>query len=553
MTETRTQHIFTIRISNKSINIYDLIVELWYDTMNKVKKEIEMEKELLQELKDEIQLFKEQTEKFVNKEISVKDFKGFSGGFGSYAQRGAQTFMLRLRMNQGVMSKDKLGFICKVCKEHNVQKAHITTCQTIQLHDLNSTCVPNIMEEALDHGIVTRGGGGDFPRNVMCSPLSGVDPMEVFDVRPYAEAVGDYLLSIVNKYSLPRKLKVAFSNSPRNETHANFRDLGFIANEDHTFDVYCAGGLGNNPKMGVKVGDHVDPKYILYYVSTMVLLFMEYGNYENRAKARTRYMQDTLGIEGLQREFSIKVARAIEGQNHDLMIEDPVIIKTGKSKSFDDSRIFVQKQQGLYAVTYHPIAGTLHPEKLEALYELIKDMEEVSIRICPQQGMYIINLNAEEAQRVLEFTKDGAANDFEASVACIGATTCQVGLRDSQGALQTAIQALRDRRINTNRLPRCFFSGCTSSCGTNQIGALGFQGSVKLVDKKPLPAFQLSILGNDHENNTLFGERAGVILETDISDFLEDLANSLNTAQMPFEIWALHHKDTFQEILQKYL
>ncbi len=100
----------------------------------------------------------------------------------------------------------------------------------------------------------------------MCSPLSGVDPQEAFDVLPYAARVGEYLLSIVNKYTLPRKLKVAFTNSSRNEAHATFRDLGFVANPDHTFDVYCAGGLGNNPRMGVRVGEHVAPKqfYIMY-------------------------------------------------------------------------------------------------------------------------------------------------------------------------------------------------------------------------------------------------------------------------------------------------
>ena len=64
----------------------------------------------------------------------------------------------------------------------------------------------------------------------MCSPLSGVDPQEAFDVLPYAARVGEYLLSIVNKYTLPRKLKVAFTNSSRNEAHATFRDLGFVAN-----------------------------------------------------------------------------------------------------------------------------------------------------------------------------------------------------------------------------------------------------------------------------------------------------------------------------------
>ena len=37
----------------------------------------------------------------------------------------------------------------------------------------------------------------------------------------------------------------------------------------------------------------------------MVLMFMEkkFGNYENRAKARTRYMQETLGSEQFVEEF----------------------------------------------------------------------------------------------------------------------------------------------------------------------------------------------------------------------------------------------------------
>ena len=357
-----------------------------------------MDKNLKQELLEEIEEFQVQTNRFLQKELSVKEFKGYSGGFGSYAQRGAQSFMLRLRMNQGVITKDRLKFICDVCEEHQVSKSHFTTCQTIQLHDLTGSEIPSIMKEALDHDIVCRGGGGDFPRNVMCSPLSGVDPKEAFDVRPYAEKTGEYLLSIINKYTLPRKLKVAFSNSAENETHATFRDLGFVANEDHTFDVYCAGGLGNNPKMGVKVGDHIQPKHILYYVSTMVLMFMAHGNYENRAKARTRYLQDTLGIEALQKEFSEKVALAIERGEHDVEVEEYHVHKTGDGVIVEDRRIFPLKHD-LYAVHYHPLGGTLAPEKLMELYELIKDMEDVEIRITPQEGMYIINLNGEEAKK----------------------------------------------------------------------------------------------------------------------------------------------------------
>lgn len=61
------------------------------------------------------------------------------------------------------------------------------------------------------------------------------------------------------------------------------------------------GGLGNNYKMGVKVAENVKPEEVLYYVEAMVRTFTTYGNYESRAKSRTRYMQETLGVEGYKK------------------------------------------------------------------------------------------------------------------------------------------------------------------------------------------------------------------------------------------------------------
>ena len=61
-----------------------------------------MNDDLREELRSEIEDFRTQTKRFLDKELNVKEFKGYSGGFGSYAQRGATSFMLRLRMNQGV-------------------------------------------------------------------------------------------------------------------------------------------------------------------------------------------------------------------------------------------------------------------------------------------------------------------------------------------------------------------------------------------------------------------------------------------------------------------
>ncbi|MEG0109470.1 MAG: nitrite/sulfite reductase, partial [Lachnospiraceae bacterium] len=59
----------------------------------------------------DLEVFQEMTGKFYNKEISMKEYKGFSGRYGSYAQRGQEKSMLRLRMTGGRITMDKLKFI----------------------------------------------------------------------------------------------------------------------------------------------------------------------------------------------------------------------------------------------------------------------------------------------------------------------------------------------------------------------------------------------------------------------------------------------------------
>lgn len=511
-----------------------------------------MEK-LIQEFKDDMSDFREMTEKFYAKEVSMKDYKGFSGGFGSYAQKGGQASMLRLRMPGGRLTKEKLKFVADAIAEYEVDKAHFTTCQTIQFHNLDGQAVCDIMEKALEVGIVTRGGGGDFPRNVMVSPLSGVEEGEYFDVLPYAEAVSDYLLGFIKTVKMPRKLKVGFSNSPANETHATFRDLGFAAREDGTFDVYSAGGLGNNPRMGVKVAEQVQPSDVLYYVRAMVETFLAHGNYENRGKARTRYMQEALGIDGYKAAYLEKLEEVKNGE--DLHIEAPVCPVTKKANGTEASgpRVTAQKQKGLFAVAYHPIGGVPAVTKFAELYDTIKDMEAVEIRIAPDETIYIINLNGDEAEKVLAATADGAQNLFETSVSCIGSTICQIGLRDSQGALAQIIEEVRKYDFADGVLPRIHISGCTSSCGTHQIGTLGFHGGVKRVDNVVEPAFTFHVNGSEKEGEERFGEQWGMMLQKELPKFFVELGQAVEAENTTFEKWFAEDPEKLRKIAEKYL
>lgn len=516
--------------------------------------------------KEDYKEFDEATEKFYSGQMDAKTYKGISGGFGSYAQRGGKASMLRLRMSGGVMDLKKLKFIADAIETYHIKRVHLTTCQTLQLHDLEEETVKILAVEALKCGIVTRGGGGDFPRNVTVSPLSGIEKDEYFDVLPWALAAADYLMTYIKGPKLPRKLKVGFSNTPANLTHATFRDLGFAAREDGTFDVYSAGGLGNNPAFGVKVAEKVEKDQILYYIEAMHQMFLTYGNYENRAKARSRYMQQTLGSAEKYKEAFLEKLKEVRESGKDLTLhlpeaeigcgaeaaqenDGPTAVFTASGKN----RVYAQKQPGLYSVFCHPVGGTPDPVLFVDLYKAICNIPNAQLRLCPDESFYVINCRKEDLAAVLHATKDSAKTVFEESVACIGAHVCQQGIRDSQGLLQKLVEMERREGFDDGVLPKIHISGCTSSCGTHQIGVIGFRGGAKTIDGVLKPAFNLYMNGCDIQGKERMGKEVGTMLEEQIPDFLSALGHAVSDSGMDFETWFAKNPEGIESIAASFL
>lgn len=506
------------------------------------------------EWKKDLEYFHEKTQLFYQGELSKNEYKGISGAFGSYAQRGGKASMLRLRLTGGRITKDQLGFIADVIEKYKIDLVHFTTCQTIQLHNLSPKVVCEIIEAAFAYGIITLGGGGDYPRNVMCAPLSGVERGEYFDVSPYAKPAAEYLLTFLHEEKMPRKLKVGFSNGPANTTHATFRDLGFAACEDGTFDVYSAGGLGNHAKLGLKIAEHVKPSEILYYIRAMRDTFMAYGNYEQRGRARTRFMRETLGDEGYKAAFFEKLENVYRsGEDLDFTIEPYQVTKKGDGTSAAGKRVIPQKQQGLFAVSYHPVGGCPPHEMFGRLLRAVQEMEEVEFRLSPDADLYIINLTGREARKILELTKDSARTMIETSVACIGAAVCQAGICDSQKLIREVAGACREANLKEDSLPRIHISGCPSSCGTHQIGDIGFHGGIKMIDKVRHYVFTVHLRGCSIQGQEAFGNQAGVMEEEQIPMFLTELGRTVEESNTSYEKWIRENQSKLYDIAQKYM
>ena len=258
-------------------------------------------------------------------------------------------------------------------------------------------------------------------------------------------------------------------------------------------------------------------------------------------------------MDGYKAAYLEKLAEVKKSETLDIDVTAEAVAKSGNGTTVSDKRAIAQKQDGLYAVAYHPIGGVPVVTKFAQLYETIKDMEAVEVRIAPDETIYIINLNGDEAKAVLAVTDDGAQNLFETSVSCIGATICQIGLRDSQGALRQIIEEVRKHDFADGVLPRIHISGCTSSCGTHQIGTLGFHGGAKRVDGVMEPAFTFHVNGSDAEGEERFGEQWGMMLQKNMPAFFVELGQAVQAGGTTFDEWFAKKPEALKEIAGKYL
>ncbi len=511
-----------------------------------------MDQNLKERLSRDILEYREAAEKFKNGELTAADYKGVSGGFGTYPQKGNETHMLRLRITGGRLPVEKLRFLAESCEKYRIEAVKITTCQSLQYHNVRLDDLYPLMVEAWEAGFITRGGGGNHPRNVMASPLSGVQKNENFDVMPYAQAAADYLLQFAGVLKFPRKLKVAFSNSAENVTHATFRDLGFVSTQDGKFDVWAAGGLGNKPMLGVCVDRAVDPADVLYYVGAMVATFREHGNYENRNKARTRFLQETLGVDGFLREFHKHLNAIKASEDLKLTVNADDIKKMPDGTVEENNRIIEQKQKGLYAVSYHPHGGYLPVDMIAKLYAALGEMAGTEIRTAPDGGLYIVNCTAKEASALYELTKGGAETAFEASVACVGGTRCSTGTIDSQGLLDACLKAVRAENFADGVLPTVRISGCPSSCAAHQTAALGFRGGMKRGANGAKPAFAVFVGGSELQGKEKLAETGAMIFADRIPDFLVTLGKAVRLENTTFETWIRNHEDDMTDLINEY-
>lgn len=480
-------------------------------------------KEKLKDIEVEYTDLQDGIEKYVNNGISYSDLKGKGSKFGIYEQKGKK-MMLRLKTVGGELSLAKLKALHSVMENKGIPYLHLSTRQNFQLHEVDFDKVKATIEECNENEMYFRGGGGNTFRSILVSTFTGVSTKNTFDVMPYARMIENEVFFYDRAFQFGRKLKIGLANNTDDEFVVSIQDMGFVAVEvegKRGFKVYFGGGMGRGSRLGYVLTEFLPEEDLYRAVKAMIDIFYEHGDRSNRAKARLRFLVESMGVEAFRKMFFEYFDKS-DVKNGEIKPID-YEKKVASLKHFEASGLVNEKFEAWKKVCVRPTRfkdvlsvvlyvknGDLGLNKFERLIELVEGYNGHSVRATINQNLVLPLVHKSALEYIYNFLEKEIPEIVSETISvrgqirsCVGSKVCMIGLQDSMGAADAIAQELdkliaekpQYRDIIFREAKNIRISGCGSSCAGIPIAPLGFIGTKKKIDDKMVDCMQVYMGG----------------------------------------------------------
>jgi sulfite reductase beta subunit-like hemoprotein len=495
----------------------------------------------------DIDKFEAQLKRLLDGDLEADAFRVFRLNNGIYGQRqGGTAQMVRVKVPYGSVTPEQLDACARIADEHSRGWGHITTRQNIQFHFVELTQVPDVLRILEPVGLTTREACGDTVRNVQGCHLAGACPYEVLDISPWAEAVYRHFVRNPLSQRLPRKFKFNFSGCATDCGQAMFNDVGIVAVsrplEDGTveqgFRVFVAGGLGANPHPAQALEEFTSREDLLATCEAILRVFGNFGNRDNKLRARMKWLVDTMGIDTLRerifKERNLLVASSSwPGGVPDFVREHgdapagasttvaptavghgvPVSVRRGKGQGrWEDANVVRGVAKETVSAYAYAQLGDVTSAQFRALASIQRELG-ADVRVTNRQNLVFRGLTEEQLPTLyarldaIGMAEPGAELVRDV-VACPGADTCNLAVTQSRGLADEIGRQLEDAGLGDTPGLRINISGCTNSCGQHHISDIGFHGAERRAHGKAAPGYQMLLGGHVGETEIEFGQRA---------------------------------------------
>ncbi|MDG2907979.1 MAG: nitrite/sulfite reductase [Acidimicrobiales bacterium] len=499
------------------------------------------------EMAADIDKFEEMLAGYFAGRVPEDVFRVFRLNNGIYGQRqGGTSQMVRVKVPYGSMTADQLDGLAELVVDHSRGWGHITTRQNIQFHFVELAETPQVMRRLASVGLTTREACGDTVRNVQGCHLAGACPYEVLDISAWAEATYRHFVRNPLAQRLPRKFKINFSGCDTDCGQAMFNDVGVIA-ASHThpdgsveqgFRVYIAGGLGTTPFPALALEEFTSREDLLPTIESVLRVFDQTGNRDNKLRARLKWVVDQLGIDEVRRrvlatrkflpasstwpggvpevvaEWGDDPAGVAEGVTP-TQIGQGVPVSLGAKSPFDrwaEANVVRGAANGTVSAYAWCELGDVTADQFRAMAAIVREFG-VDVRVTNRQNFVLRDLTEDQLAPVFQRLVDAGmakpgAELLRDVVACPGADTCNLAVTQSRGLAKAIGEALEAEGLAEVGGVRINISGCTNSCGQHHASDIGFFGAERRAHGQSAPGYQMLLGGYVGQEQIHFGQKA---------------------------------------------
>uniref|UniRef100_A0A6S9KFP9 Ferredoxin--nitrite reductase, chloroplastic n=1 Tax=Heterosigma akashiwo TaxID=2829 RepID=A0A6S9KFP9_HETAK len=423
-------------------------------------------------------------------------------------------FMMRLKVPNGILTSEQLRLFADTVEPYGeIGVIDITTRQNIQMRGIVLEDASDIINNLNNIGLTSLMSGMDNVRNMVGSPIAGIDPHEMIDTRQLCIDM-QKMITNDNKgrpeyTNLPRKMNFAISGSRDDYAHTSINDVGFqpIANAEGKmgFNVVVGGYFSIKAAVeSIPLNMWVPPEAVVPLSEAFIRYFRDNGQrVKDRQKTRMMILIEQMGVEAFRAGVVAELAKLDPAVETFEAVPEPEDVWEKR----DLMGIHAQKQEGLSWVGVVVPAGRLFPEDVRMAADVADKYCAGEVRMTVEQNFIFPNVkneDLEEMQTMPFFQKFPveAGNLSRGLVTCTGAQFCSFGLVETKNQAVEIANAL-EAKLDIPNLVRIHWTGCPNSCGQAQVGDIGLMGAPAKKDGKAVPGVNMFLGGKVGERPEL--------------------------------------------------
>ena len=428
-------------------------------------------------------------------------------------------FMVRSKIPGGRLTAQQYLVHDALADEFSQGDIRLTTRQGIQFHGVAKGDVKPTLRALNNVLVSTLGACGDVERNIMFCPAPFGDPIRQ-QIQSITETLAQHLAPrtpwyhqiwledeetgkqkqqkfddveidepIYGKTYLPRKFKSAIAFPGDNCVDLLTNDMGLVALFDegdkqiHGFNIYVGGGMGQShtdedtfPKLAELMG-YAPVDKIVDVAEKIIMVQRDFGNRENRSRARLKYLIHERGIAWFRGKVEEYLGYAIEDSRP--MPEFGVEDHLGWYQQVD-GRWFL----GIY-VENGRVADVGGRRMRSGLRKIIQRFS-LGVVITPQQNIILSGFRGDEKAIVDQILLDfgiPAVNQLSLvrrnAMACPALPSCGLALAEAERYLPNLIDEVEEIVEELGLGKEEFtvrMTGCPNGCARPYMSDIGLVG-----------------------------------------------------------------------------